>query len=60
MRVKLVVPKNRDDPLRRCALDDHVTQGIAIAIGVLVDASIVVTENVIHHAEAYAEEHGGR
>jgi Cu(I)/Ag(I) efflux system membrane protein CusA/SilA len=33
--------------------------GIAIAIGVLVDAGIVVTENVIRHAEAYAEEHGG-
>ena len=32
--------------------------GIAIAIGVLVDAGIVVTENVIRHAEAYAEEHG--
>jgi len=33
--------------------------GIAIAIGVLVDAGIVVTENVIRHAEAYSEEHGG-
>ena len=32
--------------------------GIAIAIGVLVDAGIVVTENVIRHAEAYDEEHG--
>jgi len=32
--------------------------GIAIAIGVLVDAGIVVTENVMRHAEAYAEEHG--
>lgn len=32
--------------------------GIAIAIGVLVDAGIVVTENVIRHAEAYSEEHG--
>jgi Cu(I)/Ag(I) efflux system membrane protein CusA/SilA len=32
--------------------------GIAIAIGVLVDAGIVVTENVIRHAEAYAQEHG--
>ncbi len=32
--------------------------GIAIAIGVLVDAGIVVTENVIRHAEAYAAEHG--
>ena len=32
--------------------------GIAIAIGVLVDAGIVVTENVIRHAEAYAVEHG--
>jgi copper/silver efflux system protein len=32
--------------------------GIAIAIGVLVDAGIVVTENVIRHAEAYATEHG--
>jgi len=32
--------------------------GIAIAIGVLVDAGIVVTENVIRHAETYAEEHG--
>ena len=33
--------------------------GIAIAIGVLVDAGIVMTENVIRHAEQYAEEHGG-
>src|SRR5437867_6840981 len=33
--------------------------GIAIAIGVLVDAGIVMTENVIRHAERYAEEHGG-
>jgi copper/silver efflux system protein len=32
--------------------------GIAIAIGVLVDAGIVVTENVIRQAEAYSEEHG--
>ncbi len=32
--------------------------GIAIAIGVLVDAGIVMTENVIRHAEKYAEEHG--
>src|SRR5712692_2379602 len=32
--------------------------GIAIAIGVLVDAGIVVTENVIRHAETYAVEHG--
>lgn len=32
--------------------------GIAIAIGVLVDAGIVVTENVIRHAEAHYEEHG--
>lgn len=32
--------------------------GIAIAIGVLVDAGIVVTENVIRHAEAFAAEHG--
>ena len=32
--------------------------GIAIAIGVLVDAGIVMTENVIRHAEAYSEEHG--
>src|SRR5205823_1382623 len=32
--------------------------GIAIAIGVLVDAGIVVTENVLRHAEAYAAEHG--
>jgi len=32
--------------------------GIAIAIGVLVDAGIVVTENVIRHAGAYADEHG--
>jgi Cu(I)/Ag(I) efflux system membrane protein CusA/SilA len=32
--------------------------GIAIAIGVLVDAGIVVTENVIRHAEKYSEEHG--
>ncbi len=32
--------------------------GIAIAIGVLVDAGIVVTENVIRHAERHYEEHG--
>jgi Cu(I)/Ag(I) efflux system membrane protein CusA/SilA len=32
--------------------------GIAIAIGVLVDAGIVMTENVIRHAENYAQEHG--
>jgi len=33
--------------------------GIAIAIGVLVDAGIVMTENVIRHCEA-AEKHRGR
>ena len=32
--------------------------GIAIAIGVLVDAGIVMTENVLRHAEQYAEKHG--
>src|SRR5215471_17671379 len=32
--------------------------GIAIAIGVLVDAGIVVTENVLRHAEHYNQEHG--
>src|SRR5437764_2323918 len=32
--------------------------GIAIAIGVLVDAGIVMTENVIRYAEQYAEGHG--
>src|SRR6266581_2351363 len=32
--------------------------GIAIAIGVLVDAGIVMTENVIRHAENHAKEHG--
>src|SRR5207248_11610299 len=32
--------------------------GIAIAIGVLVDAGIVMTENVLRHAEQYYEEHG--
>src|SRR5215813_2378288 len=32
--------------------------GIAIAIGVLVDAGIVMTENVLRHAEQYAAEHG--
>ena len=32
--------------------------GIAIAIGVLVDAGIVMTENVIRQAERYFEEHG--
>ncbi|MGH7472250.1 MAG: efflux RND transporter permease subunit, partial [Longimicrobiales bacterium] len=32
--------------------------GIAIAIGVLVDAGIVMTENVLRHAERYAEENG--
>ena len=32
--------------------------GIAIAIGVPVDAGIVMTENVIRHAEQYETEHG--
>ncbi|MFI5087019.1 MAG: efflux RND transporter permease subunit [Terriglobales bacterium] len=32
--------------------------GIAIAIGVLVDAGIVMTENVIRQAERYSDEHG--
>ncbi|MGH9580773.1 MAG: efflux RND transporter permease subunit, partial [Terriglobales bacterium] len=32
--------------------------GIAIAIGVLVDAGIVMTENVLRHAERLSEEHG--
>jgi Cu(I)/Ag(I) efflux system membrane protein CusA/SilA len=32
--------------------------GIAIAIGVLVDAGIVMTENVLRHAEQHAEKHG--
>src|SRR6202140_4453607 len=32
--------------------------GIAIAIGVLVDGGIVMTENVIRQAEQYEEEHG--
>jgi Cu(I)/Ag(I) efflux system membrane protein CusA/SilA len=32
--------------------------GIAIAIGVLVDAGIVMTENVLRHAEQYYEKHG--
>lgn len=32
--------------------------GIAIAIGVLVDAGIVMTENVLRRAEQYEEEHG--
>jgi copper/silver efflux system protein len=32
--------------------------GIAIAIGVLVDAGIVMTENVIRQAEQYETEHG--
>jgi Cu(I)/Ag(I) efflux system membrane protein CusA/SilA len=34
--------------------------GIAIAIGVLVDAAIVVTENVIRHCERAEERKGGR
>ena len=34
--------------------------GIAIAIGVLVDAAIVVTENVIRHCEKAEENKGGR
>jgi copper/silver efflux system protein len=34
--------------------------GIAIAIGVLVDAAIVVTENVIRHCERAEAEKGGR
>jgi Cu(I)/Ag(I) efflux system membrane protein CusA/SilA len=32
--------------------------GIAIAIGVLVDAGIVMTENVLRHAETYSQKHG--
>jgi Cu(I)/Ag(I) efflux system membrane protein CusA/SilA len=32
--------------------------GIAIAIGVLVDAGIVMTENVLRHAENHSQEHG--
>lgn len=32
--------------------------GIAIAIGVLVDAGIVMTENVLRQAERFQEEHG--
>jgi Cu(I)/Ag(I) efflux system membrane protein CusA/SilA len=32
--------------------------GIAIAIGVLVDAGIVMTENVLRHAEQHFEKHG--
>jgi Cu(I)/Ag(I) efflux system membrane protein CusA/SilA len=32
--------------------------GIAIAIGVLVDAGIVMTENVLRQAEQYEQEHG--
>jgi Cu(I)/Ag(I) efflux system membrane protein CusA/SilA len=34
--------------------------GIAIAIGVLVDAGIVMTENVIRHCERLEEKKGGR
>ncbi len=34
--------------------------GIAIAIGVLVDAGIVITENVIRHCERAEERKGGR
>ncbi|MBC7980793.1 MAG: efflux RND transporter permease subunit [Armatimonadetes bacterium] len=34
--------------------------GIAIAIGVLVDAAIVVTENVLRHCEAAEDKKGGR
>jgi len=34
--------------------------GIAIAIGVLVDAGIVMTENVIRHCERAEDRHGGR
>jgi copper/silver efflux system protein len=34
--------------------------GIAIAIGVLVDAAIVVTENVLRHCEQAEEKKGGR
>ncbi|MCX5654001.1 MAG: CusA/CzcA family heavy metal efflux RND transporter [Planctomycetota bacterium] len=34
--------------------------GIAIAIGVLVDAGIVMTENVIRHCERQEEKKGGR
>ena len=34
--------------------------GIAIAIGVLVDAAIVMTENVIRHCELAEEKKGGR
>jgi len=34
--------------------------GIAIAIGVLVDAAIVVTENVLRHCESAEDKKGGR
>jgi len=34
--------------------------GIAIAIGVLVDAAIVVTENVLRHCEAAEDKKGGK
>ena len=39
------------DALRTCHIQRDVSAGIAIAIGVLVDAGIVVTENAFRHLE---------
>jgi len=43
---------------RRHLIEHHVAGRNRIAIGVLVDAGIVMTENVIRQAEQYEEEHG--
>jgi Cu(I)/Ag(I) efflux system membrane protein CusA/SilA len=47
-------------PMKMMGLTSNIMSlgGIAIAIGVLVDAGIVMTENVIRQAEQYEAEHG--
>ena len=46
--------------MRRCGLSSNIMSlsGIAIAIGVLVDAAIVLTENVIRHCESEEKQLG--
>ena len=46
--------------MRYAAISSNIMSlgGIAIAIGVLVDAGIVMTENVLRHAERHFEIHG--
>ena len=48
--------------MKEFGLPSHIMSltGIAIAIGVLVDAAIVMTENVIRHCELAEAEHGRR